>query len=362
MSLTQSNWLLILLAPLVTACAIRAMIRKAWKWGLVDRPGGRKMHDAATPLIGGLAIYFAFVCVNLASGELPGDSLSLLAAMSLAVAGGVIDDARDIGHRSKFTVQVLAALIIVSGTSVHVTQLGNLAGIGEIVLGKWAYLVTTLSIIGLMNAVNMIDGLDGLAGSLVALPLVILAGVAATAGESRLGFEMAVLAGAVGGFLFFNLRTRWRARAVVFMGDPGGLLLGLLLAWYSVKLAGTMSPVLKPITAVWILAVPLLEMGSVMLLRIGQHKSPFQADRQHLHHLLVDAGYSVPQVVAIMSAISLGLALVALIGERAGVPEVLMFVAFLGLWAGYLWALLHRRCVLGVAMRIVAPRHSSTTG
>lgn len=117
-------------------------------------------------------------------------------------------------------------------------HLGDMFAIGDVVLGKWSYLVTVIAIIGLMNAINMIDGVDGLAGTQVLISLLVFLTVALVAGNTRLVMELMILAGAVAGFLIFNLRSPWRKRALVFMGDTGGLLLGLLLAWYSIRLAG----------------------------------------------------------------------------------------------------------------------------
>ena len=254
----------------------------------------------------------------------------------MTVGIGVADDAHEIGHRSKFFAQLIAALLIVSGTEVHVMHLGDIFALGNVVLDKWSYLVTVIAIIGLMNAINMIDGLDGLAGTQVLVPILMLLGVAYTAGDVLSASQLMVLAGAISGFLLFNLRSPWRKRALVFMGDTGGLLLGLLLAWYSIRLAGSETSPLRPITAVWILAVPLLDMGSVMFLRMIQKKSPFAADRQHLHYILVDAGFSVCQVVWMMAFVSIALAFFALLAEAHGVPEAAMFVGFVVLLLGYL--------------------------
>jgi len=237
-----------------------------------------------------------------------------------------------------------------------VLHFGDLSGFGDIELGKWSYLVTALAIIGLMNAINMIDGVDGLAGTVVLLPLLMFAWVAVDSGDVRLGVEILILAGAIVGFLVFNLRSPWRSRARVFMGDTGGMLLGLLLAWFSIKLAGAKHLPINPITAVWILAVPLLDMGSVMLLRMSQHKSPFHADRQHMHHVLLDAGYSTSQVVAVMAGVSLVYGLIGLQAQRAGVSEHLLLFAFLGLWVSYLLALAQPHRVLQVLRLIMRPR------
>jgi UDP-GlcNAc:undecaprenyl-phosphate/decaprenyl-phosphate GlcNAc-1-phosphate transferase len=274
-------------------------------------------------------------------------------ALLVTVGIGVADDAHEIGHRSKFFAQLIAALLIVSGTEVHVAHLGDIFSLGDVVLDKWSYLVTVIAIIGLMNAINMIDGLDGLAGTQVLIPLLMFLGVAYTAGDAASARELMILAGAVSGFLLFNLRAPWRKRALVFLGDTGGLLLGLLLAWYSIRLAGKDVSPLRPITAVWILAVPLLDMGSVMFLRMIQKKSPFAADRQHLHYILRDAGFSVSQVVRTMAFVSIALAFFALLAEAHGVPEAAMFVGFVVLLLGYLALLKNPEIVTKLSGRLL---------
>lgn len=348
-------WWVVLLSFVLSAASVLLLIKPARRYGLVDHPGGRRQHVAVTPLVGGLAIFLAYLLANGQSGSIPGGSWSLLLAMTITVAVGVADDIHEIGHRSKFFAQIVAALVVVSGTATHVFHFGDLLGFGDIELGKWSYLVTVIAIIGLMNAINMVDGVDGLAGTLVLVPLLVFAWISVGSGDVRLGMEMLILAGAITGFLVFNLRSPWRPRALVFMGDTGGLLLGLLLAWFSVKLAGAKGLPLDPITAVWILAVPLLDMGSVMLLRMRQHRSPFYADRQHLHYVLLDAGYSTSQVVAVMAGASLLFGLIGLQAQRAGVPEFLLLFAFLGLWANYLLVLAQPQRPLQVLKYIMSP-------
>lgn len=350
---------LLLLAPVISGFLSLALVRPARRFGLLDHPTGRKAHEQVTPLVGGLAIFLAFVGLNALAGGVPGQSLSLLAAMVVTVVIGVLDDAHEIGYRSKFFAQISAALLLVSGTAVHMTHFGNLLGLGEIELGKWTVLVTVVSIIGVMNATNMIDGADGLAGSVLLAPMLAFALVAASAGDSRVAFELLLLASVTAGFLCFNLRTRWLPRAVVFLGDAGGLVLGLLLAWYSMVLSGRPGAPLHPIAAVWIMAVPLLDMGSVMLLRMSQRKSPFFGDRQHMHYLLLDGGYSVNQMVALLTTASAGLGLVALLAREAAVPEVVLLATFLGLWAGWLVALARPRLTLRLLSKLIAPANGA---
>ena len=350
------TWWIAAVAPLVCVQLTHLLITQAQRVGLVDNPGGRKRHRAPTPLVGGLAIFLTIMVSSLFLGRMPGASWSLFMALLVTLVIGLADDAHEVGHRAKFLAQIVAALIIVFGTSVQVTTLGNLLGYGPIILGQWSPLVTAISIVGLMNAINMIDGLDGLAGTLVLLPLLLLSGVAFGSDRALLALEMLVVTGAIAGFLSFNLRTPWRSRAVIFMGDTGGLLLGLLLAWNSIQLAGYAGAPIKPITVVWILAIPLLDMGSVMMLRIWQGKSPFHADRQHLHHLLQRGGYTCGQVVFIMSGLSLVGAISALELQRIGAPEYAMFYGFLLVLAIYLAALAKPKRTLQIIYLLLPPK------
>ena len=358
-SFSAVNAGLVLLAPVASAFLSLALIRPARRYGLLDHPAGRKAHEQVTPLVGGLGIFIAFVGLNAIAGGVPGQSLSLLLAMLVTVVIGVLDDAHEFGYRSKFFAQFAAALILVSGTTVHMTHFGNLLGLGEIELGKWTVLVTVMSVIGVMNATNMIDGADGLAGSVLLPPMLTYALVAASAGESRVAFELLLLASGTAGFLFVNLRSRWLPRALVFLGDAGGLLLGLLLAWYSMALAGRPGTPLSPIEAVWIMGVPLVDMGSVMLLRVLQRRSPFFGDRQHMHYVLLDGGYSANQVVALMTVASAGCGLVALLAREAALPEVVLFAAFLTLWGGWLVALARSSQALRLLNKVIAPANGA---
>jgi UDP-GlcNAc:undecaprenyl-phosphate GlcNAc-1-phosphate transferase len=332
-SISQAWWAVF--AFLTTAAFVVALIGPARRVGLVDHPAGRKRHGRPTVVVGGVAIFLSLVLTMFLAGFLRELSDSLLIAMLVVVGIGVADDAHEIGYRSKFFAQVVAGLVVVSGTTVHVMHLGDIFGLGELPLDKWSYLITVIAMIGLMNAINMIDGLDGLAGTQVLVPATFFALVASNAGDVRMALELLILCGAIAGFLVFNLRSPWRKQALVFLGDTGGLLLGLLLAWYSIRLAGGVTAPLRPMTAVWILAVPLLDMGGVMFLRMVQHKSPFHPDRQHLHYVLRDAGFPASQVVFLMGLLAVACSVVALICEAYRVPEFVMFGAFICLLLAY---------------------------
>jgi len=183
--------------------------------------------------------------------------------------------------------------------------------------------------VGVMNAMNMSDGLDGLAGALTLAACLNFALAASVAGHSPEFGAICATAGAALGFLMHNTRSPWRARAAVFMGDTGSLLLGLLLGWFAVRLTMAERPALAPIAAVWIIALPIGDTVTLMIRRLLRGRNPFRGDREHLHHILVAAGLTEGKAVALAFALSLAFGFAALAAGWAGVPDYLLFYAYM---------------------------------
>ena len=133
----------VLLSSALSAFFVVALIAPARRFDLVDHPAGRKNHAVPTPLVGGVAIFLSLALTQWLAGLLPGQSGSLMFALVITMAIGVADDAREIGHRSKFFAQLIAGLLVVSGTEVHVMHLGDMFAIGDVVLGKCCLLYTS---------------------------------------------------------------------------------------------------------------------------------------------------------------------------------------------------------------------------
>jgi UDP-GlcNAc:undecaprenyl-phosphate GlcNAc-1-phosphate transferase len=223
----------------------------------------------------------------------------------------------------------------VSWGGLYVSQLGDLLGFGVVHLHGWSIPFTVVCVLGVVNAVNMTDGMDGLAGGVGFIALLWF-GVAAA--MLKLGTQtslLLLLLSALAGFLLFNIRHPWRTRASVIMGDAGSMMAGLAMAWFAVDLTQGEGHSLPPITAVWILALPLLDMGGVMVRRIAKGQSPFAADRKHLHHILLLAGYSGTRVVTILLVLSALMGGVGIAAWQLGIPDYAMFYAFLILLAVY---------------------------
>lgn len=327
---------------LVTLLLVQMLRKAAPQIGLVDKPGGRKHHKQAIPVVGGLAMFIGFTLAIWALGQPLQDHYGLLAGMALLVVVGMLDDRYDVSARSRLLVQIAAVVLMISHGDVALYQLGNLLGHGDIQLHRWTVPFTIFVVVGIINAFNMADGTDGLAGGLSLISAVWLIIVALLSGAyPETVMLLLVLVAAIMGFLHFNLRHPWRKRAVVFMGDAGSMMLGFVLAWFAIELCQGERPAMSPITAAWILGLPMLDTVCIMLRRILKGRSPFAADREHLHHILLLAGYSDAKTVAILLRASAGLGAVGVAGLLLGVPDVVMFYAFVGLFGLYCFAMSH---------------------
>jgi UDP-GlcNAc:undecaprenyl-phosphate/decaprenyl-phosphate GlcNAc-1-phosphate transferase len=324
-----------LLALGLTAAAIPMLARAARGWGLLAHPDLRRTHEGAVPVIGGLAMGAAFLAAYALTGLAASLSLLLAAAVAITLAGGVLDDRHEVGSLPKFGFQIAAAALLVYGGDVVLTHLGHLMSTQLFSLGRWSAPLTVFALVGVMNAMNMADGLDGLAGAL-ALAACVNFGVAASlAGHAPEFAVICITTGAAVAFLYFNARSPWRRQAAVFMGDTGSLLLGLLLGWFAVRLAMAEPPALAPISAVWILALPIGDTVTLLVRRALRGRSPFHADRQHLHHILLALGLSSGQTVGLLLVLSFALGAAALAAEALNVPEYAMFYAYMTCLVAY---------------------------
>jgi len=307
--------------------------------GWLDHPLQRKVHVDPTPLVGGVAVFLS-VAIVLAG---PGANVDPAFAMVtfLALLSGLVDDRWPMSATSRFVVQAVICLVMIYGGKVELRDFGQLMWAGELNLGPMAVPITVFSALGLVNAFNMIDGLDGLGGGvfLVACSAIII--LCLLAGQAdRLGTIPLVMA-AVAGFLLLNARWPWNARARAFLGDSGSVLLGFFLAWQFIALANGAQRVFDPITAVWIMGIPLMDTTRLMSQRWRAGTSAFTADQQHLHHLFLNAGFSVRQTGLLIILLVVLTSVAGIAAEWAGVAEYWRFYAFILLGFVYLGWIRH---------------------
>lgn len=325
-----------LLALGITAIAIPILSRAARDWGLLAYPGLRMQHQDPIPTVGGVAMGMAFLATYALTGLAASLSPLLAGAVAITLAGGVLDDRHEMRSLPKFAFQIAAAALLVLGGDVLLTHLGSLMSPELLTLGRWAAPLSIFALVGVMNAINMADGLDGLAGALALAACLSFGAAASFSGHGPEFAVVCITAGATLGFLCFNARLPWRTRAAVFMGDTGSLLLGLLLGWCAVRLAmAEHRPALAPITAVWILALPIGDTVTLLVRRSLRGRNPFRADRNHMHHILLALGLSSARTTALLFWIALAIGAAALAADRLGVPQYQMFYAYMAVLIGW---------------------------
>ncbi|WP_456405123.1 hypothetical protein [Thiolapillus sp.] len=320
--------------------------------GLVDRPGGRKNHGHATPLIGGVAIFCAFLLLLLTLDISLGQWRAFFLASAAVLIVGLLDDFQEIPPWSRFVAQIGASLIIVLWGGVELKNLGGLFSDHEVLLGVLAVPFSIFCSVGVINATNMLDGLDGLAGGVLLVFFSVLLVLAWRAGLNQDAGILLLLCGALVGFLLFNFRFVEARSAQVFLGDAGTLFLGLAATWFLMRFTQEPVNLLRPVTAIWLFALPLMDTVAIMIRRTLLGRSPFAPDREHFHHILLVAGFGVRTTVLIMLGISLLMAAIGLAGEWAGVPEFVMFYLFLLLFAAYFWGMHHAWKVMKALRRV----------
>jgi UDP-GlcNAc:undecaprenyl-phosphate/decaprenyl-phosphate GlcNAc-1-phosphate transferase len=338
-----------LLAGALTWLVLRLLAPVATRLNLLDHPVGRKDHGHPTPITGGIAMAVAVVVAGLTTLTTISQAFfGFMAAGLLLVIVGLLDDKYDLRWWIRVLAQVVAALIMVYVGDVRVLEVSEAFGIDTgWSLGWLSVPFTVFATVGLINAVNMVDGVDGLAGSLVFAALSMFAVAALYSGNLMIGERALVLAGAVAGFLYYNLRMPWRPKATLFMGNAGSAFLGFAIAWIAFRLTQSPSHPVNPVLALWLVPVPVMDCLVLLVRRARQRKSPFSADRDHIHHLMLDAGFSPTQICGTLVVFSGICGLVAGQAMRANVPHPVILATFLVMCMAWYWTTSRRVRAVG---------------
>jgi UDP-GlcNAc:undecaprenyl-phosphate GlcNAc-1-phosphate transferase len=279
------------------------------KLGAVDYPRYRGMHSEPIPRMGGIAIVLGFLLsMGVAAvflGEMrTGQFAGFLVGLIIIVIAGMLDDIFTLSPKVKASVQVIAALVaIFSGTRITFVHYPF-----EAVFDWLSLPITLVWIVGLTNAVNIIDGLDGLAAGVSAIGAVCLFVLCFLSGSMTAVVLSAGLAGSCLGFIPRNLNP-----AEVIMGDTGAQFLGYVLAVSSILGVFKGYAILSIVIAFFALALPIFDTAFSMIRRLASRKPMTAADRGHLHHRLVDSGYTQKQTVGILYAISIMTGVIAIV-------------------------------------------------
>ena len=322
------SFFLALVSFALVAALLPLAIRFAVRSGFIDAPGGRKVHDRPVPPIGGLVVFPVFILVFVLAGGGARGHWQLIEALALLLAVGMADDYKPIQPWIKFGAQIVAACVVVLPGGAQILTLGDLFGFGGLWLDVFSIPFSIIAMVLFINGMNLIDGLDGLAGGIGLLSFLWFIAACLLRGDADLLPGLLIAAGAMTGFLLYNLRTPWRAKASVFMGDSGSLCLGLLMGWYAIKIAEFPGPTLLPITVAWIIGLPVFDECAQFFRRVREGKHPFTADRGHLHHHLLDAGFTAGQASAVILCVVFVMGAIGFFGIQLGVPQPVL---------AYLW-------------------------
>lgn len=333
--------LITVFALVISSFLVKLLCPIAQRVRLVDIPGGRKRHQQQTPLIGGIAIYLAFllstVTLSLFGLYIP-HCTKLLVLGSILLVIGAIDDRYHLSARIRLVVQIIVALVAIYWIHVEITDLGTLFSSSIYDLHYLSLPFTVVAIVGSINAINMMDGVDGLIGSTSSV-LISMCIAASLISDYHPGMVvlLCVALGSLLGFLTHNARLGNKRCARTFMGDSGTMFLGLIVAYLLITLTQGDYRAIAPTTAPWIFGLPLLDTLRLMIQRAFRKRSPFGADRSHLHHIFLRAGFSVNQTVAAISGLQMLLGSLGLVCFYMSVPGWIMLWAFIGTLGLYYW-------------------------
>ena len=318
-------------AAALLALALTPLVRRvAHRFDAVDHPDARRVHTGSIPRGGGLAVAGAFLTVVLGLLALQatvgiwrafqapsaGGTAALLIGGVVAVLLGLLDDRYNLRARWQLAGQLLVAVIPV-GLGISVGLIANPFGPGVIRFeGIFAALFVVIWILGMINSINFIDGLDGLSSGVALIAALTLGLISATRATSEpvLALFCIALAGALLGFLRWNFHP-----ATIFIGTSGVMFVGYTLAVLSILGSA------KVAVALLVLGVPIIDTFYNIVRRVSTGRSPFSADRGHIHHRLLDLGLSQTQTVVLIYAICAGLGGLSLLLSGTG-----QLYAFLG--------------------------------
>ncbi len=308
---------------------------------LMDEPCERSMHTGKTPTLGGIGLFLTFAIGMVLSGVFaplpPQDVINVLAlvgATMLLLFLGVKDDLVLVSPRKKFIGQLVATALVVIASDIRILSMEGIFGVGE--MPYWVSVVFTIFVFLLIiNAFNLIDGIDGLAGGLAILAATVYGVFFLLNGQQYLALACVILIGALIGFLQHNLSKQQK----LFMGDSGSLFTGFLLAYLTVAFLNksvAISPLAfpianAPIVAIAVLSYPMMDTLRVFTVRIRAGRSPFSADKNHIHHRFLSLGFNHKRASSSIVLLNLVVIAVALVFQHINIHLQLLACLVVGI-------------------------------
>ncbi|ELR63762.1 Undecaprenyl-phosphate N-acetylglucosaminyl 1-phosphate transferase [Photobacterium marinum] len=321
-------------------CSLFVLRKFAKRVDLVDIPSARKQHQGAIPLVGGIGIFLTAAIALIQLPTLTTKPTLYLLCASVLVIIGAIDDKYDISFKTRLLIQLLMSALMISVGNLYLSNLGNLLGWGTIELVfPLGCLITVLATIGAINAFNMVDGIDGLLGGLSTVTFASLGYLFWLHGQDSLFQFCLVIVVATLPYIMLNLGFPFGRRYKIFMGDAGSVFIGFTVVWLLIVGSQGENTAFRPVTALWIIALPLMDMATIMIRRVKKGHSPFKPDREHLHHICQRIGLSPKMTLMAICTLATTSAYIGILGEQHQVSESIMFCAFITLFVAYFSAI-----------------------
>lgn len=326
--------------PLVTAFVVAlvllvVMTPLAHQFGLVDHPNIRKRHAGMVPLTGGVAIFMGVLVASIVTDVWMKNNPLFFTASAFIVLLGMMDDRFNLSAKGRLVCQFGVASIMAWSAQNYITSLGDIFGFGVVNLNLAGYFFTIVCVVGVVNAFNMIDGIDGLAGGMSLIVLLTVVGFLLASGNGNAIMEPLIIVAAIVPFLAFNLSWKGFKGNKIFMGDSGSMFVGLTIVWLLVDHTQGSEPAFRPITAVWLIGLPLMDMAAIMYRRARKGQSVLRPDRKHLHNIFMRAGLTARQSLVAILCLGACYCAIGILGEVYQVPDAFMFWSFLTLLVLY---------------------------
>jgi UDP-GlcNAc:undecaprenyl-phosphate GlcNAc-1-phosphate transferase len=326
---SQLDFLPVFTAFFVAIVLLVIMTPLAHQLGLVDEPNGRKTHSGMVPLTGGVAIYGAVIIASLITDVWFKNSSLFFTASTLIVLLGMLDDKFDLSAKGRLLCQFGVAAIMALAAQNYITSLGDITGFGDLYFGLGGYFFTVICVVGVINAFNMIDGIDGLAGGISLIVLLAVVFLLFLSNNSQAIMAPMMVIAAIVPFMAFNLSWHGFKGNKIFLGDSGSMFVGLTIVWLLVDFTQGAQAAIRPVTAIWIIGLPLMDMAAIMFRRARKGRSMLKPDKHHLHNIFMRAGFSSRRSLVAILLLGCGYALIGIIGELYNIPEYVMFLGFL---------------------------------
>ena len=346
----QYPFLTIIISFIIGKLFMPVAIKIAKKHNFLVKPNKRTSHKGLIPYTGGLDIFVSFfLTMILFSYEIVAQTQFIILGTLTIFFIGFVDDLITLKPMAKLSSEIIAGIFLIIIANIRISHFHGILGINELPL-IMSYLFSLFTFIVIVNALNLIDGVDGLASGLGIIYNLFFGIYFNLSGYLYLALAAYTLAGSLIVFFIYNVFGK---KNKIFMGDTGALFLGFMItffvfefceinAYHKVPEAYHMSA--APAVAICLIIVPLFDTFRVMLTRIKKGFSPFKADKNHIHHLLLKIGFSHRQVTLILLTITIFFTLLALIGRNWN-NLLLIFIALLiaSSLTYYLWRVINKK-------------------